>query len=103
MSTFYPCERSMKPKEDQGHTIRTEFERLLKNSTYFHDVIGTHRTATAQVVAAFLSPLVRGGHISVEALMATLKQLEVGTGNPSLDGERRHAVSLIRETIQQLK
>lgn len=92
----------MNTKDTTGHLVRTEFERLLKNSTYFHNVIETHRTATGQVVAALLAPLVKDEVITLSCLLTTLKALESGTGNPSLDSERRHAVSIIREAIQQL-
>ena len=76
------------------------FEERLKNSTYFVDVINTHRTATAQILVAFLGPLIKDNIISIETVTSILKQLEKGTGKPSLDGERRYAVDVIREALQ---
>lgn len=81
---------------------RSEFEKFLKESSYFSDVINTHRTATAQVVVALLAPLIKNGDIPLGDLLAILKQIECGTGHPSLDSERRHAVSVIREALQSL-
>lgn len=78
------------------------FEERLKQSPFFIDVINTHRTATAQILAAFLAPLIKNEQISVEDVAAILKQLEEGTGKPSLDGERRHAVAVLREALQTL-
>ncbi len=78
------------------------FEERLKQSAFFADVINTHRTATAQILAAFLGPLIKDNLISVEQVADILKQLEAETGKPSLDGERRHAVSVLREALQTL-
>jgi hypothetical protein len=80
----------------------SSFDDLLKQSPHFSDVINTHRTATAEILAAFLGPLVKSGTIQPEAMISTLKALEQGTGRPSIDGERRHAVSVIREIVQKV-
>ena len=37
--------------------LRAEFEKLLKESAYFADVVNTHRTATAQVMVAILADI----------------------------------------------
>lgn len=77
------------------------FEERLKQSAHFADVMNTHRTATAQILAAFLGPLVKDGLISIEQVAGILKELENSTGKPSLDSERRHAVSVLREALQR--
>ena len=81
---------------------QSEFEELLKSSTHLKDIINTNREATAQVLVAFLGPLIKEGNISIESVLSILKQLEASTGKPSLDGERRHSVSVIREALQSL-
>lgn len=78
-----------------------DFEDRLKKSAFFADVMNTHRTATAQILTAFIAPLIEKEHISVLDVAGILKQLEAGTGKPSLDGERRHAVSVIRQSLQK--
>jgi hypothetical protein len=83
-------------------TTPINFEERLKQSAFFADVMNTHRTATAQILAAFIGPLVKNNQIAVEDVVGILKQLEEGTGKPSLDGERRHAVSVLREALQAL-
>jgi hypothetical protein len=79
------------------------FEDSLKNSTHFVDVINTHRTATAQILVAFLGPLIKGNIISIDTVTSTLRQLEKGTGKPSVDGERRFAIDVIRESLQSFE
>lgn len=77
------------------------FDQQLTRSQHFADVINTHRTATAQILAAFIGPLVKSGTMEPAQVAAILKSLEAGTRHPSLDGERRHAVSVIRELLSQ--
>lgn len=81
--------------------MASDFEECLKHSNYFADVINTHRTATAQVLAAFIEPLIKNDLIAIADLLAILKSLEGSTNSPSVDGERRHAVSVLRETLQR--
>ena len=81
--------------------MASNFEEALKQSNYFADVINTHRTATAQVLAAFIEPLVKNNLVALSEVLAILKTLEGSTNSPSVDGERRHAVSVLREQLQR--
>jgi hypothetical protein len=84
-------------------SVRTEFERLLKESPHFADVINTHRTATAEILAAFLAELIREKHIPPDAAVVMLRHLDDSTGHVSLDASRRHLVATIRDTLKRLQ
>ena len=84
-------------------SVRSEFERLLKESDHFRDVINTHRTVTAEILAAFLAELVRNKQISPKSATTMLEELQVPTGHPSLDVNRRYLVSIIRDTLKSME
>jgi hypothetical protein len=79
------------------------WDDCLKRSAHFADVINMNRLALAEVMTALLRPMVESGAVDMTTVLDTLKGLERGTARPSVDGERRHAVSAIREAIQQWK
>lgn len=82
--------------------MQSEFEKYLKNSPHFADVINTHRAATAQVVGAFIALLVQDNHVSVPAVSQLLKRLEEPMpGGVSLNSERRRLVALIGDALKQ--
>ena len=69
--------------------MQSEFEKYLKNSHHFADAINAHRTATAEVIAAFAVLLVENNHVSKEAVSKLLKGLEDNASGHSVDGSRR--------------
>ena len=79
------------------------FEACVQRSAHIADTITTTRVALAEVKAGMLRPMVVNGAVEIATVLETLKHLERGTGRPSVDGDRRHAVSAIREAIQQWK
>jgi hypothetical protein len=84
-------------------SVQSEFEKYLKQSDYFADVINTHRTATAEVIGAFVSIMIDNNQISQASVLSTLKALEESTGHISLDSERRHLAATLRELLKGKK
>lgn len=81
-------------------SVRAEFERLLKESDHFADVINTNRAATAEIVASFFSVMVTESGMPVERALEILSQIEKRSGPLSLKAERRHLISSIRSSLQ---
>ena len=81
----------------------SEFEKLLKQSDHFSDVINTHRAATAEVIGAFVSLLMENNQISNVSVLSTLKALEESTGRVSLDSERRLLAATLRDFLKNKK
>ena len=81
-------------------SVQSEFEKYLKQSDYFADVINTHRTATAEVIGTFVSIMMENNQISQASVLSALKALEESTGRISVDSERRHLVATLREIIK---
>jgi hypothetical protein len=75
-----------------------DFEKYLKNSAHFADVMNTHREATARIIFVFLETLVQKGHLEPGEVLGTLKALE-NIGAPSIRGEVSHLTKLVREQI----
>lgn len=80
---------------------KTKFDETLKESPHFRDAMGTHREATAQILSAFIRHLNQRGQIDIAETLRILLDLGRGTGQPSLDGERRIITHAIREFIQR--
>lgn len=79
--------------------MQSEFEKYLKNSNYFADVLNTHRAATAEVVAAVIALLVENEHVPMPSVRELLKRLEDSTGRPSLDSSRRDLIARIKDRL----
>lgn len=80
--------------------MQSEFEKYLKNSDHFADALNSHRTATAQVIAAFARLLVENNHVSKEAVSQLLKGLEDSGSGKSIDGSRRVLVSRVTDLLK---
>lgn len=81
--------------------MTSDFERLLKQSPHFADVLNTHREATAQVIGGFIEALVQLEKTTTGDVLRTLKALDVDTGHPSIDSSRRRLVAGIRAYLQR--
>lgn len=80
--------------------MQSEFEKYLKNSGHFSDVINTHRAATAEVIGALMLFLVKNNHVSDPALREFLKGLEHSGGPPSIAGERGNLIARIGDYLK---
>lgn len=69
--------------------MQSEFEKYLKNSDHFVGTINAHRTATAEVIAAFATLLMENNHVSKEAVRELLERMEAPGSGPSVDVSRR--------------
>lgn len=83
-------------------SARAQFEKLLKESDYFLDIINTYRAATAQIIAGILLILHEKEYAGATEILSLLQKLEKGSGNPSIDVERRRLIALIRSALQTL-
>lgn len=81
-------------------SVRADFEKYLKESDYFADVINTHREATAVVICTFLNLLVKDGKLPEATVLSTLKDLKNLRGSPSIGAEVRRLAALITEALQ---
>ena len=77
-----------------------EFDRLLKNSSFFFGAMNNQRNAMADIVGAFLASLVQSGAISTESVLASLATFGEDTDSPTADSSRRALVAQIRLRIQ---
>jgi hypothetical protein len=79
---------------------QSEFEKYLKNSDHFVGTINAHRTATAEVIAAFATLLMENNHVSKEAVRELLERMEAPTSSgPSIDGSRRVLAARIGDKL----
>lgn len=81
--------------------MQSEFEKYLKNSQHFADVINTHRAATAEVIAAIIGLLVENNHVALPAVRKLLKGLENPTGHLSIDISRRDLAARITDRLSR--
>lgn len=78
------------------------FERLLKSSPHFNDVINSHRRATAAVTAQVFAALIGAGQLDAPAVLDLLRRMESEPGTPSDGSARRLAVSMVRDELAAL-
>ena len=78
------------------------FERLLKSSPHFNDVINSHRRATAAVTAQVFAALIAAGQLESSAVLELLRRMESETGRPSDGSARRLAASMVRDELLAL-
>ena len=82
---------------------QSAFEQYLKNSDYFRDVVNTHRSAVADVLAVLLDLMVDQHKVAHPVIDQALKRLDEPTGHPSVDVERRRLVALIRDGLAPVR
>ncbi|WP_246795645.1 hypothetical protein [Burkholderia perseverans] len=79
-----------------------DFERLLKSSHYLNSIIASHREATADILAAFISLLAQSSALEPARVAALLSTLDQSMDRPSDDSTRRVLIQALREKLQQL-
>ena len=82
-------------------SARQEFEKFLKESDFFADIITTHRTASAEVMCGLIALMVENNTVSNISIIHMLKKLELSTSRPSIDSERRFLAATMRDFLQR--
>lgn len=81
---------------------QSNFEQYLKNSDYFRDVVNTHRSASADALAAIIKVLVDQNQVTNPVIDQALKGLDERTdGTVSVRAERRRIAALIRDALKR--
>ncbi|WP_143433148.1 hypothetical protein [Herbaspirillum camelliae] len=90
----------MQSKEEAQHDEAQKlFEKLLKRSRHFADVINTQRAAMSEVIAALAVAFASHDETLAPLIATTLQSLQIPTGRPSVDAERQ---ILTRDALKSL-
>lgn len=78
------------------------FERLLKTSPHFADVMNTHRRAAAAVSAQVFALLIAKGQLELQSVLDTLHDMDRAYGTSSDGAARRLSAAMVRDELAAL-
>ncbi|MFJ9531239.1 hypothetical protein [Herbaspirillum sp. NPDC101396] len=77
------------------------FEKLLKNSDHFADVVNTHRFALDAVIGTLVAAVADQSPTLARVMMLALAEVQLPTGRPGLDAERQLLTRTALAAMQQ--